>query len=544
VARAYDHAASPVELRRETIGECLAQTISRWPDQMALISSHQGIRYTWAELDAAVDEVARALVGTHDLGDRVGLLAPNRAEWTVVEYACARLGLVLVNLNPAYRRDELRFTLAKAGVRTVISAPSFRTSDYRSMLDSMPRELSSLERVVYFDDPSWDDLRASAAATDRSVVEARMRAFDLDHPFSIMFTSGTTGSPKGATVSHHNALNNGSSIADRLSYTEEDRLCLPLPLYHTFGAVVGNLGCASHGSAVVLPAEAFDPAATLDAIERERCTSIYGVPTMFIAMLEDVDLADRDLSSLRTGAMGGSPCPISVMQRVGQDLNLGQISIVYGMTETTVTTQTRPDDPVERRVESVGRALPHIELKVVDPVTGQTVERNEPGELCARGYTVMLGYWDDDERTRESIDSARWMHTGDLATMDDEGYINIVGRIKDMVIRGGVNLYPREIEEFLHTHPQILDVQVVGVPDVRYGEELMAWVKRRPGGDLTAEGLREFCKERIAHFKIPTYVEFVDEFPLTVTGKVQKYVLRELGIERLGLQEAAAVATA
>jgi fatty-acyl-CoA synthase len=476
-------------------------------------------------------------------GDRVGVWGPNRAEWALVQYATAKLGVILVNINPAYRRNELEYALRQSGCRLLFAATSVKGSDFVAMAAEVEPDLPALERAIFFESPEWEELAAGGAPVDE--VRAATRELDFDDPINIQYTSGTTGFPKGATLSHHNLLNNGHFIAALLGYTEADRVCIPNPLYHCFGMVIGNLACTSRGACMVYPAETFDPEATLRACAQERCTSLYGVPTMFIAELGLPNFGDFDLSSLRTGIMAGSPCPIEVMKRVGSEMGIEQISIAFGQTETSpVSTLVRVDDTLEHRCGTVGQVMPHTEIKVIDPSTGLILPRGEPGEFCARGYLVMRGYWNDPERTDEAIDPAGWMHSGDLATLDEDGYVRIVGRIKDMVIRGGENVYPREVEEFLYSHPDVTDVQVIGVPDERYGEELMAWVVLRAGASLTDEQLREFCRGKIAHFKIPRYVKFVDSFPMTVTGKVQKFKMREAAIEELGLQQAAAIATA
>jgi fatty-acyl-CoA synthase len=476
-------------------------------------------------------------------GDRLGVWSPNRAEWTLAQFATAKIGVILVNINPSYRVSELEYALGHSGCRWLLAAQECRGSDYVAMVEAVRESLPSLERAIFFDTDDWADLADGGA--DEEALRARMAELDFDDPINIQYTSGTTGFPKGATLSHHNILNNGYFVAGLLGYSEADRVCIPVPLYHCFGMVMGNLGATNHGACMVYPAEVFNPEATLRACAQERCTSLYGVPTMFIAELEHPRFSEFDLGSLRTGIMAGSPCPIEVMKRVMNDMGITEMSIAFGMTETSpVTTQVRTDDTLEHRCETVGQVMPHMEIKITDATTGRTQPRNEPGEFLARGYSVMRGYWNDPERTAEAIDSRRWMHTGDLATMDDQGYVRIVGRSKDMVIRGGENVYPREIEEFLYTHPEIADVQVIGVPDERYGEELMAWVVMREGAALTEGGVRDFCRDRIAHYKVPRYVKFVDAFPMTVTGKVQKYKLREAAIEELGLHRAAATVTA
>ncbi len=540
----YAHGTSDVPLLGHTIGADLERTAERFPDREAVVSVHQDVRLTYAQLDAAVDRRACGLLAAGvERGGRVGMWSPNCVEWLLVQYATAKVGAILVNVNPAYRTHELAYALRQSGLQLLISAPAFKTSDYVAMVEQVRGEAPALERAVFLGTDEWAAL--AEAPLDRDALRARAGSLAFDDPINIQYTSGTTGSPKGATLSHHNILNNGFCVGELLGYTEADRVCVPVPFYHCFGMVIGNLACTSHGACVVIPAPSFEPEATLRAVARERCTSLYGVPTMFIAMLEDPGFADHDLTSLRTGIMAGAPCPVEVMTRVVEQMNMREVTIAYGMTETSpVSTQTRRDDPLERRVGTVGRTLPHVEVKIVDPRSGRVVPRGESGELCTRGYSVMLGYWDEPEKTAEAIDAARWMHTGDLATMDEEGYCNIVGRIKDMVIRGGENVYPREIEEFLHGHPDVLDVQVVGVPDERFGEELCAWLRLREGASLDADALREHCSGKLAHFKIPRYVLVADEFPMTVTGKAQKFKLREDAIERLGLAAAAATRTA
>jgi fatty-acyl-CoA synthase len=465
------------------------------------------------------------------------------AEWALTQYATAKLGAILVNINPAYRVSELRYALRHSGCRWLVCARECRGADFRAIVSEVSAELSELERTVFFASPEWDELTRTEA--DSELLDERSGELDFDDPINIQYTSGTTGSPKGATLSHHNILNNARFTAELLRYTPEDRVCIPVPLYHCFGMVLGNLACTCTGACIVYPAPVFEPEATLETCAAERCTSLYGVPTMFIAQLGHERFSEFDLSSLRTGIMAGSPCPVEVMKRVHDEMGVREIGIAFGMTETSpVSTQVRIDDTLEHRCETVGQVMPHTEIKIIDPVSGRIQPRGEPGEFCARGYLVMRGYWNDPERTAEAIDPARWMHTGDLATMDEDGYVRVVGRIKDMVIRGGENVYPREVEEFLYTHRAIADVQVIGVPDERYGEELMAWVVLRPGAALDEEAVREFCRDKIAHYKIPRYVKFVDSFPMTVTGKVQKFKMREIAIEELRLERAAAVVTA
>ncbi|MEV0972949.1 AMP-binding protein [Microtetraspora glauca] len=538
----YSCGTSDVPLLGETIGANLERTVARFADREALVEVATGRRWTYAELDAAVNEVALGLMaGGVAKGDRVGIWAPNCAEWVLVQYATAKIGAILVNVNPAYRGHELAYVVRQSGMRLLISAVAHRTSDYRAMIAEI-----GFTDVVFIGERGWDELVENGRRSDPTALRERAATLTFDDPINIQYTSGTTGFPKGATLSHHNILNNGYFVAESVGYTEADRVCLPVPLYHCFGMVMGNLGVTSRGSCIVLPAPGFDPELTLRAVERERCTSLYGVPTMFIAELGHPDFASFDLSSLRTGIMAGSPCPVEVMKRVVSEMNMSEVAICYGMTETSpVSTMTRRDDGLARRTETVGRAMPHIEVKIVDPASGLPVPRGEAGELCTRGYSVMLGYWAQPDATAEAIDAARWMHTGDLAIMDAEGYVTIVGRIKDMVIRGGENVYPREIEEFLYTHPDIADVQVIGVPDQKYGEELMAWIIMRPGAEpLTTERLKEFGAGRLAHYKIPRYVHVVDAFPMTVTGKIRKVEMRESALDILGLHDAARIRNA
>ncbi len=534
----YAHGASSTPLLGETIGANFERTVARVPDAEALVARHQGLRYTYSELNDAVDQVARGLI-EHGLssGDRLGIWSPNNAEWVLLQYATAKAGIVLVNINPAYRTSELDYTLNQSGCRMLVAAQAFKTSDYVAMVEQVRPELRTLEQVVFLGTPAWDELLAAGDAATNDELRARMTSAQFDDPINVQYTSGTTGAPKGATLSHHNILNNGFFIGEYCRYTEADRVCIPVPFYHCFGMVLGNLAITTHGACIVLPEAAFEPGAVLETVQAESCTSLYGVPTMFIAELEHPDFDKFDLSSLRTGIMAGSPCPVEVMRTVVSAMNMDEVTICYGMTETSpVSTQTGATDELERRVSTVGRVHPHVEIKIVDP-DGRVVPRGTSGELLTRGYSVMLGYWNDPERTAEAIDNAGWMHTGDLAAMDDEGFVKIVGRSKDMIIRGGENVYPREIEEFLYTHPDIADVQVIGVPDVRYGEVVMAWVKRRSGAALGEDDVRDFCRDRIAHFKVPHYVKFVDDFPMTVTGKVQKFKMRETAMDELGLRE-------
>jgi len=534
--KSYTSAISDTPLLGDTIGENLDRTVGRFPDRPALVDVPAGRRWSYAELAVDVDALALGLLAAGvSVGDRVGIWAPNCAEWVLTQYATAKIGAILVNINPAYRTSELEFVLNQSGARLLVAAQRLKTSDYAAMIDEVRPRCAALEQVVLLGTGEWDAL----LETGRRADPAALAAIELsaDDPINIQYTSGTTGFPKGATLSHHNILNNGYFVGELCHYTHEDKICIPVPFYHCFGMVMGNLAATSHGAAMVIPAPSFDPVATLEAVQAERCTSLYGVPTMFIAELAVPDFGRFDLSSLRTGIMAGSPCPVEVMKQVIDRMGMSEVSICYGMTETSpVSTQTRVDDSIERRVATVGRAGPHIEIKVIDPATGRAVPRGTPGELCTRGYSVMLGYWRQPDKTAEVIDAARWMHTGDLAVMDDDGYLSITGRIKDMVIRGGENIYPREVEEFLYTHPDILDAQVIGVPDAKYGEELMAWVRMRPGATpLTAEALREFCLGKLAHYKIPRYVYITGEFPMTVTGKVRKVEMRERSTEILNL---------
>ena len=534
----YTSGISDVPLLGDTIPGNLARTVAQHGDRDAMVDRTSGRRWSYAELAADVDAVAKGLLALGIAkGDRVGIWAPNCPEWTLLQYATARVGAVLVNVNPAYRAHELQYVVRQSGMRTLVSAVRHRSSEYAAMVEEVRGETPELREVYYVSvgeaprtgDDSWQAMVDGGRDVSDADIDARTAELAPDDPINIQYTSGTTGFPKGATLSHHNILNNGVFVGELIGYTEADRVCIPVPFYHCFGMVMGNLACTSHGSCMVIPAPAFDPAATLETVAAERCTSLYGVPTMFIAELGLDDFASYDLSTLRTGIMAGSPCPVEVMKRVVAEMNMGEVAICYGMTETSpVSTMTRVDDDLRRRTETVGRVMPHLEVEVVDPATGLPVGRGETGELCTRGYSVMLGYWEQDDKTAEAIDRARWMHTGDLAEMDEDGYLAIVGRIKDLVIRGGENVYPREIEEFLYTHPAIADVQVIGVPDEKYGEELMAWIIMRPGEQpLDAAAVKEFATGKLAHYKIPKYVHVTDEFPMTVTGKVRKVEMRE-----------------
>jgi len=561
----YASGVSDVPLLGLTIGDLFDQTAATYPDHAALISRQQQIRLTYRELQAQVDQCAKGLMslGLHK-GQRVGIWSPNRAEWCITQFATCKIGVILVNINPSYRLHELEYALKQAGCTGIVIAPEFKSSNYTQMLYDLAPELKTCEpgklaaerlpeltTVIRLGADkmsgmfTWDELMVLGDKVSSEELSAVQRQQEFDDPINIQYTSGTTGFPKGATLSHHNILNNGYFVARIQKFTHEDRLCIPVPLYHCFGMVMGNLGCVTHGATMVYPSEGFDPLAVLQTVQEERCTALYGVPTMFIAELDHPDFDTFDLSSLRTGLMAGSPCPVEVMKKVIARMNMREVEIAYGMTETSpVSTQTRADTPVGKRVSTVGQAMPHVEVKIVDPATGQVVPIGQTGEFCTRGYSVMLGYWNNPSATADAIDVARWMHTGDLATMDKDGYANIVGRIKDMIIRGGENVYPREVEEFLYTHPKVSDVQVIGLPDPKYGEEIMAWVKVKPGEQVSAEELIAFCRGQIAHYKVPRHFKFVDAFPMTVTGKIQKFLMRQQSIEELGLQDAASIKTA
>jgi fatty-acyl-CoA synthase len=557
LTQSYVHGASALPLIGETIGVHLHRAVARWPTSEALVVRHQNVRWSYQDLQREVDAFASGLLALGlGRGDRVGIWSPNNAEWVITQFATAKAGIILVNINPAYRLAELEYALNKVGCQALITAAAFKTSDYLTMLRELcpeldtcrPGELAAaripdLRLVIRLGDTktpgmlNFADVAAAATAADRQRLTTLAGELQFDDPINIQFTSGTTGFPKGATLTHHNILNNGFFIGEAMRFTERDRLCIPVPLYHCFGMVLGNLACLSHGATMVYPSEAFEPLAVLETVQAERCTALHGVPSMFIAELDHSAFNQFDLSSLRTGIMAGAPCPIEIMKRVVSEMHMDEVTIAYGMTETSpVSFQSSVDDPLERRVSTVGRIQPHIEVKIVDS-EGRIVPPGTAGELLTRGYCVMRGYWNDPERTAEAIDAAGWMHTGDLATLDEEGFCNIVGRIKDMVIRGGENLYPREIEEFLYRHPKVQDVQVFGVPDAKYGEELCAWIKLREGEAATADEIRAFCRGQIAHFKIPRYIEFVDGFPMTVTGKIQKFAMRDQMIGKLGLQE-------
>ncbi len=540
----YAHGTSLVPLLGETIGENLRRTVERSGHSEALVVPHQNYRATYRQFWDQTSLAARGLMARGvKAGDRVGIWSPNRYEWVVTQYATARMGAILVNINPAYKTTELEYALRQSGVSLLMLSRGFRTTNYVSMVDEVRGELPELTQILVLDD-EWDSLLADGDEVTDDALAQREAQLQFDDPINIQYTSGTTGFPKGATLSHHNILNNGFFIGETLRYSDVDRVCIPVPFYHCFGMVLGNLACTTHGACMVIPGEGFEPIAVMETVQAEKCTALYGVPTMFIGELDHPRIAEFDFSTLRTGIMAGSPCPIEVMKRVQSTMHMDEVTICYGMTETSpVSTQSATDDPLDKRVETVGRVHPHIEVKIID-AEGHIVPRGEPGELCTRGYSVMLGYWNNEAATRDAIDAARWMHTGDLATMDEDGYVNIVGRIKDMIIRGGENVYPREIEEFLYRHPDVSDVQVVGVPSARYGEEVMAWVRLREGASLTGEELTEYCRGKISTFKIPRYWKFVDAFPMTVTGKIQKFKMRDDAIQELGLQDVAQAKTA
>ncbi|RDE24334.1 AMP-binding protein [Motiliproteus coralliicola] len=554
-AASYTSATSSTPLIGETIGDLFDRIASEYATNDALVSMHQGIRWSYRELQQQVERCARALMAIGvEKGDRVGIWSPNNAQWCVTQFATAKIGAVLVNINPAYRLHELEYALNQSECRFLIAADQFKSSDYTAMLNKLVPELAQsapgklitpalphLNGVITLSDTpaagfmSWQQMLDQADNSSVDALQERQSELQFDDPINIQYTSGTTGFPKGATLSHHNILNNGFFVTESQRFTDQDRLVIPVPLYHCFGMVMGNLGCVSHGATMIYPSEAFEPDSVLKAVAEERATALYGVPTMFIAVLEHPTFADYNLDSLRTGVMAGATCPVEVMKQVIEQLHMKEVQIAYGMTETSpVSTQTGAEDPIDKRVSTVGRTQPHLESKIIDSL-GKIVPRGEIGELCTRGYSVMLGYWNNEEATLNAIDSAGWMHTGDLATMDDEGYISIIGRSKDMVIRGGENIYPREIEEFLYTHPAISDAQVTGVPDKKFGEELVAWIILKPEADLTEQELRDYCKDKISHFKVPRYIKFTDAFPMTVTGKIQKFKMREITIDELGL---------
>lgn len=561
----YTCGISDIPLLGVTIGDMLDQIVEKYPENEALIVRHQNIRYNYRQFKEKIEECAKALLALGiKKGDRVGVWSPNCAEWTLTQFATSKIGAIQVNINPSYRLHELEYALNQSGCCALVTADQFKTSHYTKMLYELAPELNecspgnlkaakvpNLRLIIRLHQESspgiltWSEMLKFSASVSSEELAKAQAALTFDEPINIQYTSGTTGYPKGATLSHHNILNNGYLVTEIMKFTDQDRLIIPVPLYHCFGMVMGNLGCVTRGATMIYASEGFEPEAVLATVEAEKATALYGVPTMFIAELEHPNFKDYDLSSLRTGIMAGSPCPIEVMKKVGSLMNMHEVEIAYGMTETSpVSTQTRHDAPLDKRVSTVGRVLPHTEIKIIDPETKSVVPIGVTGELCTRGYCVMLGYWNDKEKTKEAIDEARWMHTGDLATMDEEGYINIVGRIKDMVIRGGENVYPREIEEFLYGHPKISDVQVIGVPDKKYGEEIMAWIKLKVGESLTEAEVKSYCKEKIAHFKIPRYIKFTDNFPMTVTGKIRKVEMREISILELGLASASAIKTA
>jgi len=536
-ADSYTAGATDTPLIEDTIDANFCATVAAHGDREALVVRHQGIRWTYNELDAHVDQLARALFASGlNVGDRVALWSPNRYEWVLAQYATARIGAIMVCINPAYRTHELEFALNQSGSVMLLAAPEFKTSNYKQMWADVAEQCPGVREAVFFDDPTWETLLERAEHVSSEQVAARSAGLANTDPINIQYTSGTTGLPKGATLTHRNILNNGYFVGEACGYTEHDRVCIPVPFYHCFGMVMGNLGCTSHGSTMVIPNDAFEPVSVLSAVQEEKCTSLYGVPTMFIAELGVPEFESYDLSSLRTGIMAGSPCPVEVMKQVIERMNMDDVTIAYGMTETSpVSTQTGADDSIDKRVASVGRVHPHVEIRVADPETGKTVPRGEPGEFQTRGYSVMKSYWNEEEKTAQAIDSEGWMHTGDLAVMDADGYVNITGRIKDLIIRGGENVSPREIEEFLYSHPDIIDVQVVGVPDTKFGEEVCAFVQARDGTIVDTETVRQFCQGKIAHYKVPRYVLSIDDFPMTVTGKIQKYLLRDAAVEQLKL---------
>ncbi len=561
----YTSATSDTPLLGLPIGDAFDKTVATYPDNPALISRHQNIRLTYRELQAQVDQCAKSFLALGlQKGQRVGIWSPNRAEWCIVQFATSKIGVILVNINPSYRSHEIEYVLQQSGCSAIVTATQFKSSQYVEMLSALapehthstPGQLNShrlpeLKTIIHLGSDNipgmynWNEFMAMSTSISDEQLQMRQAEQEFDDPINIQYTSGTTGFPKGATLSHHNILNNGYFVARMQNFTQNDKLCIPVPLYHCFGMVMANLGCITHGATMIYPSEGFEPLAVLQTVQEERCTVLYGVPTMFIAELAHPDFASFDLTSLRTGVMAGSPCPVEVMKQVISRMHMSDVEICYGMTETSpVSTQTSIDAPLDKRVGTVGRVGPHLELKIINPETGQIVPVGQPGELCTRGYSVMLSYWNNQQATTDAIDAARWMHTGDLATLDTEGYINIVGRIKDLIIRGGENVYPREIEEFLYTHPKVSDVQVIGVPDAKYGEAVMAWVILKPGMTATSEELQEFCKAQIAYYKIPRYFKFVDSFPMTITGKIQKYLMRETALQDLGLQNEAQVQTA
>ncbi|RKW05967.1 MAG: AMP-binding protein [Capnocytophaga sp.] len=533
---AYTHGASAIPLLGETIDENLKKTVAKYPNQDALICSHQNYRATYQEFYDQVVQVAKGLMALGvKRGDRVGVWSPNCYQWTLLQYATAKIGVILVNINPAYRTSELIYVINQSGLSVMFAALQFKSSNYKKMMDDA-REFTDTIRKAIFWDESWDRFLKEGEHISDEALRKREEKVQFDDPVNIQYTSGTTGNPKGVTLSHHNILNNAYFIGLRMNYSHVDRVCIPVPFYHCFGMVIGNLACTVHGATMVVPNDSFDPVKTLETIEKERCTSLYGVPTMFIAELHEMEQKTYDLSSLRTGVMAGSLCPPEIMKKVKEQMNMHEITICYGMTETSpVSTQTRIGVPFEKQIYSVGTIHDHLEIKIIDPKTQAILKRGESGELCTRGYSVMLKYWNSPEATRQVIDEQRWMHSGDLAMMDEDGYLHISGRIKDLIIRGGENISPKEIEDFLYTYKGVMDAQVIGVPSEKYGEEIMAWIKPNEGVTLTEEELRDFCKERIAHYKIPKYWKFVSEFPMTISGKIRKVEMREIAARELGL---------
>lgn len=542
--KSYAHGASSHPLLGETIGNNLRKTAEKFPENEALVSIHQQYRATYKQFWQHVGEVAKGFLAMGvEKGDRVAIWSPNRYEWTLIQYATARIGAILVNINPAYQSNELSYVLCQSGASIIVSALSFKGNNYKVMIEEAWASCENLREVIYLDQ-DWNAFLAKGESVSEDALFEIENSLQFDDPVNIQYTSGTTGFPKGVTLSHYNLLNNGYFVGKRLNYVVGERVCIPVPFYHCFGMVIGNLCCTSHGACMIIPSEGFDAVKVLEAVQQERCTSLYGVPTMFISELQTPGFDQYDLSSLRTGVMAGSPCPVEIMKQVQSKMYMRDVEICYGMTETSpVSTQTTVGTPLEKQVSTVGTVQDHLEIKIIDPETGEIVDRGQTGEFCTRGYSVMLGYWNNEKATAEVLDESKWMHSGDLATMDDEGYINIVGRIKDMIIRGGENIYPREIEEFLYTHESIADVQVIGVPSEKYGEEIMAWVKLKSGSTTTEENLYEFCKKQIAHYKIPRYWKFVDSFPMTITGKIRKVAMRKSSIDELGLQDVSKIKT-
>ena len=533
----YTNGASNIPLLGETIDENLWKTVAKFPNNDALISAHQHYRATYTEFYEQVTAVAKGLIALGvKSGDRVGIWSPNCYEWTLLQYATAKIGAIMVNINPAYRTSELIYVINQSGLSYIFSAIQFKTSHYKKMIEDAREFTDTLRKEVYWGE-SWEYFLAQGKKVSDEKLQAYEAKVQFDDPVNIQYTSGTTGNPKGVTLTHHNILNNAYFIGVRMNYTDKDRVCIPVPFYHCFGMVIGNLCCTAHGATMVIPNDSFDATKTLEAVERERCTSLYGVPTMFISELYTLDRHPYDLSSLRTGVMAGALCPPEIMKRVKEQMNMHEITICYGMTETSpVSTQTRIGVPFEKQIHSVGTIQDHIEIKIINPETKAIVPRGESGELCTRGYSVMLKYWNSPQATAQVIDEQRWMHSGDLAMMDEDGYIHISGRIKDLIIRGGENISPKEIEDFLYTYEGVMDAQVIGVPSKKFGEEVMAWIKPNEGVTLTEEELRNFCKDRIAHYKVPRYWKFVNEFPMTISGKIRKVEMREIAAEELGLQ--------